>query len=315
MKQFTLNNWFEWYYDDELFGRQDLNNFKKFTSRYNSNIKLLGTYKEELHKTARSTLEVFNGKDLTLCFSGGTDSEVVLRSYLEIGHPIKVVIYRYENNINEYDVYHAIKVCEQLGSPYKIIDFNLEKFFETDALNMIEPCQIDKPIQLVASKLLEITEGVPISGDGDALLIMRPAGNPNDKLNYYWSVSDWSVDICEEQYLRYINKDAIPAWLQWRPELVLAYLESEHIQKLISNQYPNVYSSWYVKHQQYSVDFPDIIPRTKISGYENVPIGIIDEFNKHIIKHNGSTMKHTQAHDRTVRQAINELRGISRLST
>lgn len=314
MKQFTLNNWFEWYYDDELFGRQDLNNFKKFTSRYNSNIKLLGTYKEELHKTARNTLEVFNGKDLTLCFSGGIDSEVVLRSYLEIGHPIKVIIYRYENNINEYDVYHAIKVCEQLGSPYKIIDFNLKKFFEHDASAMIEVCQVDKPLQLVGCKMLEITEGIPIMGEGDPLINLRPTYNANDETSYYWAVTDWSVEFCREQYVRHINKISIPAWLHYRPEVVLSCLESEYVHKLVTNQYKGIYSCLSNKYDQYSVYFPDIINRTKVSGFENVPNDIVDEFRKHMIKTNGTEMKYMQPHDRTVRQAINELRGQSRLS-
>jgi Queuosine biosynthesis protein QueC len=312
--QFTLNNWYEWYYDDELFGRQDLNNFKKYTTRYNCNISILGTYKEELHNTARNTLEVFNGKDLTLCFSGGMDSEVVLRSYLEIGHPIKVVIYRYENNINQYDVHHAIKVCEQLKSPYKIIDFNLANFFETDAIDMIESCQIDKPMQLVGCKLLEITEGIPIMGEGDPLINVRPANDTNDKLNYYWAVTDWSSEICREQYVGHINKEAIPAWLQWRPEVVLACLESEYVHKLMTNQYQNVYSCLSNKYEQYSVYFPDIINREKVSGFENVPIGVVDEFKKHIIKTNGSKTKYMQPHDRTVNQVINELRGSSRLS-
>lgn len=314
MHQLTLNNWFEWYYDDDLFGRQDLKNFKKYSTRYNSKIETLGTYKEELFKTAQNTLEVFKGKELTLCFSGGMDSEVVLRSYLEIGHPIKVVIYKYENNMNEYDVHNAIKVCEQLGSSYKIIDFNLTKFFETDALNMIQACQVDKPMLLVACKLLEITEGIPIMGLGDPLITMRPAHDATDKLNYYWAVSDSSSEICREHYIKYINKEAIPSWLQWRPEVLLACLESEHVHKLVTKQYKNVYNCVPVKYQEYSNYFPNIINRIKSTGFENVPIGIIDEFNKHIIKCNGEMLKYEQLHDRTIKQAINELRGRSRLS-
>jgi Queuosine biosynthesis protein QueC len=312
--QFTLNNWFEWYYDDELFGRQDLNNFKKYSTRYNTNITELGTYKEELHKTAYSTLEHFNEKELTLCFSGGMDSEIVLRTYLEIGHPIKVVIYRYENNFNEYDVYHAIKVCEQLGSSYDIIDFNITKFFETDAVDMVEHCQVDKPLMLVGCKFLEITDGVPIMGEGDPLINMRPANSLNDKSNYYWAVTDWNSEICREQYIRHLNKPAITSWLQWRPEVVLSCLESDYTKKLISNQYKNVYTCLDNKYDQYSVYFPDIIPRTKVSGFENITPGIVSEFAKYVMGHSTSNLRYIQPYDRTVQQVINELRGCSRFT-
>ena len=314
MQQYTLNNWFQWYYDDELFGRQDLKNFKKYANRWNSAVKEYGTYREELRKTALSTLEHFNGKDLTLCFSGGLDSEIVLRSYLDIGHPIKVIIYRYEDNINEYDVHYAVKICEQLNCPYYIIDFNLKKFFEHDAASMIQICQVDKPIQLVGCKLLEITDGIPLLGEGDLLVNMRPVNDPKDNFNYYWAYSEWNGEITREQYLIHLDKPAIPKWLQWRPEILLCALESEYTKKLVTLHTQNVYTSRQSKFELYSQYFSDLIPREKYTGFENFETSPINaEFQKEIIKQNGNGMfgKYAQPHDRTVKQAINELRGLS----
>jgi hypothetical protein len=312
MHQYTLNNWFQWYYDDELFGRQDLTNFKKYTNRWNSSVKEYSTYREELRKTALSTLEHFNGKDLTLCFSGGMDSEIVLRSYLDIGHPIKVVIYKYEDNLNEVDVQLATKICEQLNSPYQIIDFNVSKFFENDAASMIKPCQIDKPLQLIGCKFLEITEGIPILGEGDLLVNVRPANDPTDDHNYYWAYSEWSSEICREQYLIHLNKSAIPKWLQWRPEVLLCALESDYTKKLVTLHTENVFTSRLSKHELYSQYFPDLIKRQKLSGFENFENApFINEFKKEIIKQNGIFGRHIQPYDRTVKQAINELKGLS----
>jgi hypothetical protein len=312
MQQFTLNNWLEWYYDDELYGRQDLKNFKKYTNRYRCAVKEVGSYVEELYKTASSTLEHFNGKDLTLCFSGGVDSEMVLRAYLGIGHPLNVVIYRYENNLNEHDVRNAVAVCEQLNSPYKIIDFNIQHFFENDAADMIEICQIDKPLQLVGCKFLEITDGVSIMGEGDLFVNMRPVYDANDKLNYYWAMSEPSTEIARELYMMHLGKSAIPKWLQWRPELLLIALESDYTKKLTNKEYSNVYVSLENKHELYSQYFSDIIKRPKYSGFEkieNAPWLI--EFKKEIIKRNGDMLKHMQPYDRTIKQSINELRGVS----
>ena len=312
MQQFTLNNWLEWYYDDELYGKQDLKNFKKYTNRYKCAVTEVGTYQEELHKTALSTLEHFNGKDLTLCFSGGVDSEMIIRAYLGIGHPLNIVIYRYENNLNEHDVRNAVAVCEQLNSPYKIIDFNIQHFFENDAASMIEICQIDRPLQLIGCKFLEITEGIPIMGEGDLLVNMRPVYDPTDLLNYYWAMSEPSTEITRELYMMHLGKDAIPKWLQWRPELLLIALESNYTKKLINKEYSNIYTSLDNKYELYSQYFTDIIKRPKYSGFEKVEsLPCIAEFKKEIIRQNGEMLKYTQAYDRTIKQSINELRGIS----
>jgi len=318
MHQYSLNNWVEWYYDDELYGRQDLNNFKKYVSRYNCNIKEVGTYKEELHKTAISTLEHFDGKDLTLCFSGGIDSEVILRTYLEIGHKLNVVIYRYEDNLNDFDIHYATQTCDQLNVSYRIIDFNIKKFFENDAAAMIKPCQVDmyKPLQLIGCRFLEITEGVPIVGEGELWVTMRPAGfNPENKLNYYWANCEHSSEIVRELYLTHLNKKAIPKWFQWRPEILLCALESEYMKKLTSNQYKDVYCSLDNLYELYKPHFPDLIKRPKYSGFERcVDLPVVNEFKKEILKQNGEMLEYYQPYDRTIRQTINELRGVSIMS-
>lgn len=316
MQQYTLNNWLEWYYDDELFGQQDPNNFKKFVTRYNCNIKDVGTYKEELLKTATNTLDHFNVKDLTLCFSGGVDSEVILRTYLEIGHKLNVVIYRYEDNLNAHDIYYAEKVCEQLNVTYKIIDFNLKQFFENDAASMIEACQVDKPLQLVGCKFLEITDGIPIAGEGELWLCMRPGGfDSENKFNYYWANCECSQEFAREMYVDHVGKKAIPKWFQWRPEILLSALQTDYVKKLTSNQYTDVYCSLDNLYELYKPWFPDLIKRPKFSGFEQCfDLPIVTEFKKELIKHSGRRLEFNQPHDRTIQQTINELRGVSIMS-
>jgi hypothetical protein len=227
-----------------------------------------------------------------------------------------VVIYRYENNFNAHDIYYAEKVCTQLNAPYKIIDFNIQKFFENDAASMIAISQIDIPLQLVGNKFLEITEGIPILAEGELWVCMRPTGyNPENKLNYYWANCEPSSELARELYLSHLNKDAIPKWFHWKPEVLLSSLESDYTKKLVSNGYANVYNSLDNLYELYSSYFPDLIKRPKYTGFEQcIKLPVIEEFKKEIIKQNGGRLEYSQPYDRTIQQTINELRGVSIMS-
>ena len=102
----TENNWYSWQYGDGPLNGRYLPN-KPFKTNYGKCADAIGTYKEELLKVARSTIDTFPNEKLILLFSGGSDSEVVLRSYLALGYPISVIIYRYENDFNLY-AFHNI---------------------------------------------------------------------------------------------------------------------------------------------------------------------------------------------------------------
>jgi len=100
---FSENNWYTWQYGNNTVNGKQVPN-ATFKTNYGKCHDRIGTYKEELIKVARSTIDHFQNQKLVLLFSGGSDSEVVLRSYLNINYPIEVVIYRYENDFNLYDV-------------------------------------------------------------------------------------------------------------------------------------------------------------------------------------------------------------------
>ena len=126
------NNWYSWNYGDgPKFGRQ-LKDEKLHTS-YSKFKGSVSSFSDELLKTASSTLDYYPNIRPSILFSGGVDSEIVLRSYLKIGANPKVYIIRYENDYNIYDVSYAITICSLLNVEYTIIDFNLKKFYENDA--------------------------------------------------------------------------------------------------------------------------------------------------------------------------------------
>jgi hypothetical protein len=93
------NNWYSWQYgDDPLFGRQT--STKQFKTHFTKFYGSVGSFKDELLNAAKSTVDHFSDLRPSILFSGGIDSEIVLRAYMDIGANPDVYIIRYENDIN-----------------------------------------------------------------------------------------------------------------------------------------------------------------------------------------------------------------------
>ena len=272
------NNWYKWSYGDEPFFGRQINNLTFHTS-YACGFKgVVGNFKEELHKAASSTLDHYPGLKPCVFFSGGLDSELVLRSYIDIGANPIVNIFRFEDHINEYDVSYAIVICETLGVKYNIIDFNIANFFEHDAETISDIAQIDRPRGLPQLKFLDYTEGFAVLGIGD------PRWTRSVKDNTPWILLDQEHDTGWDKYILHKNIPAIAQWFKWTPELVLAYTELDWFKNLIiNNKWIGREGVTSTKIIGYKEAYHDLLQRDKKTGME--PIGsLIDEFEEFLKK-------------------------------
>jgi hypothetical protein len=267
-------NWYDWNYNDG-----------KFNTVFQPHAQPLKSFKDELLDAARSTVDTIGNP--TLLFSGGAESELMLRSFLEIGANPNVVIYRYENEYNTYDVSLALAICMMLDVDFKIIDFNLQKFFENDAERISEIAQIDRPRALPYCKLLEISEGIPIIGRGE----------PNPlKLGDNWIHRCNEYDVGRIKYARAIGKQSIPEWFKWTPGLFSSYMQTKWFAGLINNKF-NVSEPSTTKLIGYREAYPDLVDRTKKTGFELIEALIqeVDEFLSR--KNNGTPYRQTVDRD------------------
>lgn len=300
------NNWYQWKYDDNtLFGSRSSGNQLMHTIYTNSDKPVL-SFKDELLIAARSTLEQYSGLKPCIFFSGGVDSEVVLRAYLDIGVTPDIYIIRYENDLNIYDVSYAVTICSMLSVDYKIIDFKLQKFYETDAEYISEISQIDRPRALPHLKFLDYIEDnqFGIYGIGDPRW-ERTHADYNTKAE--WLLIDQEHDTGWDKFLIHRNVPAIAQWFKWTPSLVLSYTKLKWFQKLTTDQYYGKLGVTTTKIIGYREAHPDLIERKKQTGFEQIDT-LIDEFEKHLIKkYNGLIYRGT--HIRTLDQLWTEITG------
>ena len=274
------NNWYKWNYGaGPTFGRQvsDLPFTTNYACGFDGHV---GSFKEELYKAAASTLDHYPGLKPCVFFSGGVDSELILRAYLEIGANPEVYIVRYEKDYNIYDVSYAITICSILGVEYNIIDFELEKFYNNDAELVSEQSQIDRPRMLPHLKFTDNVDSLIIVGHSDVRWYRTDDDYSKQGV---WLAQDFEHDIGCDKYTIFHNRPAVYQWWKWTPGLILSYTRLAWFQNLIKDKYNGKLGINSTKLQGFREMYPDMIPRTKATGFEKID-HLINELEDHLRK-------------------------------
>jgi len=284
MMQFSENSWTSWQYNDgPLHGRSPSNDAKFCVVYKQQNIKI-GSLLEESIKGAKSTLDTYPNLKPSIFFSGGVDSEVMLRAFLEIGSNPNVYVVRYENDINIYDVSYAVSIANSLNVDIKIIDMNLAQFYNNDAEKISELSQCDRPRMLPQLKFADYVDGLPILCMAD---ITWQRSNNDYSTRGIWKSWEIESDCACDRYNIAVNRQALYQWGRWSPGILLAHTRWKWFHKLINDGYPGKLGNSSTKFNGFIEEFPMMIPRRKKVGFEQCE-NVITEFEDFLkVKYNG----------------------------
>jgi hypothetical protein len=272
---FYRDNWLSWKYSANIeYGVKQFGNdpfFLKLTNMIDRPVK---SYYEELVNNAKMLRDVYTGK-FDLLFSGGIDSEVILRLYLDLKIPINVFIFKYENDYNYKDYNQAIATCNALGVTPTVIDFNLKKFFENDAYDIWKTVHFLNAGRLPHMKMIEYLDGIPIMGDGNPEWIC---------VNGEWKWVFAEIDTQWISYCNLIGRTAITNWYEYSPEIAVSYTKEPVVQQLFTTSQRNSRGIKCQLHQQF---WPDLASRDKLIGFEgNMPAGEYNSKPKFMLEFN-----------------------------
>lgn len=213
------------------------------------------SYKEELLANTRLIRDSFS-EPFDLLFSGGVDSEIILRCNLELGIPVNVFIFRYENRYNLRDVTHALRICDELNVTPTVIDFNLKKFFENDAYDIWKIGHFKPAGRLPHMKMIEYLDNFPIMGDGDPV--------------WKFSNGQWRLELDETShsqsiYSKSIQRPMIADWYEYSPEVIVSHSQTIWMQKLIAS---GLVDFNRFKYRLYNDIWPNLMVRPKLVGFE-----------------------------------------------
>lgn len=299
------NNWYKWGYDNTGWYGRKQEDSKLITSYSCGFDKPVDSFENELLYAAKSTLDHYPNLRPCIFFSGGVDSELILRSYLRIGADPEVYIVRYENDYNAYDVNIALEVCKHLCVNYNIIDFNLEKFYLNDAERISELAQIDRPRALPHIKFTENVDGLIILGQSD-LTWYRTSDDYT--VPGTWLAKDLEHDLGGDKYSLLYDRPAIYQWWKWTPGLVISYTRLHWFRRLVSDKYPGKMGINSTKIQGFREVYPDLIERKKATGLENVD-HLVNEFEDFLLKKHGKFLYRDYV-ERSLDQIIDEIHDV-----
>jgi len=264
-----VNNWISWSYNQDPEQKSKLSPDSKMTIAVNpKNTQALGSYRQELLDNMSLIRDSFSGP-LDLAFSGGGDSELALRCFRELGIPVNVISFRYNDNLNRLELQQALDICQALGIKQTIIDLDLQKFFENDAHDIWTTGYYLNAGRLVHMKMLEYMDNTPLFCDGiiqSAYAISRHQGK--------WSIRFKEISLSLANYANRIGRPAVANVFDFSPRPLARFLRIPTVAGLFTDRLPDIKDYSVIKYQLMNQLYPTIAIRPKMTGWEgDMPAG------------------------------------------
>jgi hypothetical protein len=264
---FTLNNHLTYTTGNRLFGNRETpsEKFKVNVGRIDLDYYKTSNWLEEQYRTADLISKEY-GKDFVVMFSGGTDSEIVLRAFNHIGIKPRVVFIKFKNDYNISDYQIAKRIADDVDMKLEAIEFDVKDFYHSgQAYEFAADIQCRQMAYLTVYHHIRQMKLPAIMG-GEMML----------RRHTFLNGSKWYYCFRENEdasAMRFSLKYGIPLvneWFSYTPEMMGYYLEHPKIQWLITERYNYKTSSVSSKNDILKELMPDILDKVKTHGYEKL---------------------------------------------
>lgn len=210
-----------------------------------------------------------------ILLSGGTDSEICLRAFLEANVPVNVATLRLANGANAYDIEHVYKLQKQLDVKVHFFDLDAEAFLKSKEFYQI--CNVTaniSPIYAFHLWLASQLDGTPIMAQGEVHL------KKGEDQKWYYVESERLCALY--RYFIFYDKPAVPGFFQYTPEQIFTYLKfNPFLKKLINNEVEGKLGTRSSKNLMAQQFYPEVEMRTKYTGFEKIE-DTIDIYRKQL---------------------------------
>ena len=186
------------------------------------------SFKEECMSVAR-TLYTAN-PDIHLALSGGTESQVCLRSFISAGIKPNIVILEFPRELNSFDTDTAFKTCRHLGITPHVLTLGHDLSMNRVRELSVKYQTYNFAQTMMAHYLDQVGASVILT---DKINIRRGI---NSKANWCF-VRNENVNMWPLRYNMLNQNKIIPDFFTNTPEQILSFLRVPTLQQLVQKQY------------------------------------------------------------------------------
>ena len=256
MKNLTHENHFQFGYNGEYFNQRKSPS-DTWNVKYGRCKRKPDNFRAECVNAAKLIKESTT-KDIYVLLSGGVDSEIVARSFIEADIPITCLIARFNDDMNEHDISYAFDFCDEYNVKYIIIDINIYDFWKKDLYKYASMSKCISPQLILPMWLSDQVDGYTIIGAGECYMVQ----------NFYHEFELWEKEKIASWYRHYMinDKEGCPGFFQYTPELMLSFISDD----IINNIEDRVegYSTYFEKNEVYHHHWSTLKKRLIFTGFE-----------------------------------------------
>lgn len=265
---FTYNNHLTYTIGNRLFGQREevYEKYKVNVGKIDQDYYKTSNWLNEQYRTADLVYQDF-GKDFVVMFSGGTDSEIVLRAFIKIGIKPRAVFIKFKGGYNHNDYLIALVICNQLGILMETIEFDIIDFYKSG-----EAAEFAGEIQCKQIAYLSVYHhvkklGLPAVMGGEMLLRRHV---PSDRDSFWYYTFRENEDASAMRFSLKYNIPLVNEWFSYTPEMMGYYLERPAIQKLVTDRFNYKLGSVSVKNSILYHLMPELLKKRKTTGFERL---------------------------------------------
>lgn len=229
------------------------------------------SFAEEL-RDAMTRLVDTHGTDLALFYSGGSDSEIVLRVLLDLGVKPEIHTIKFTGGLNSHETTYADELCKSFGLQQHIWHHDVERYIaEEQYLDLALRYQCSQIAYLTVLKHITFIDKTAIMG-GEVYLQKHQKAD-----GAVYSPTEWYYIYREDEdgvtyrYAHDTGHKVINEVLTYTPELLYAYLVHPEVAKVAANQVPGKITLLSIKRKVYEQSLGlELAAQTKFHGYERL---------------------------------------------
>lgn len=232
----------------------------------------------EAIKAAQKIAEIYAGKKIFLCLSGGVDSECMLESFVLAQVHITPVLLAFTGGHNEFDLQHARQACRRHGLQWIEKKVNLDHFYgSTDFHKISTATQCRSPMLVVHMWLFSQLDGVPICAWNAPRIVV----NQDHKIRL---TLPHELYFSYHRYARVFKQPLRPFFFLETPELYYSFFKLNFVQALLRSpsSWQTLYNldEYYVKcHMYRSAGYHFNDKKYKYTGFERYKIHVAKTYN------------------------------------